>query len=291
MRTVSTGQDAPGVPKGSLIEAAGAQLADQRRAIHQRLLQGASGAEIVGAFSELVDGLIIGRYRNAVRQGEEKVALAGSQHCCLVALGGYGRRELAPYSDVDLMFLFESEAGDAAAALSREVLHHLWDLGFQVGHSVRTIRDCLELAPTDLAIKTSLMEARYLAGSAELFQQFQRRYLGRIVTRGIESFIEKKIEERRREYQKFGETVYLLEPNLKKSKGGLRDLHVLQWVGMVKHQAPTIQDLTDRGILSRPDYAALVDAREFLWRVRALLHVHAGMKFFPSTNRSGWLTS
>lgn len=277
MRTVSTGEDAPGVPKGSLIEAAGAQLADQRRAIHQRLLQGASGAEIVGAFSELVDGLIIGRYRNAVRQGEEKVALAGSQHCCLVALGGYGRRELAPYSDVDLMFLFESEAGDAAAALSREVLHHLWDLGFQVGHSVRTIRDCLELAPTDLAIKTSLMEARYLAGSAELFQQFQRRYLGRIVTRGIESFIEKKIEERRREYQKFGETVYLLEPNLKKSKGGLRDLHVLQWVGMVKHQAPTIQDLTDRGILSRPDYAALVDAREFLWRVRALLHVHAGM--------------
>ncbi|HEX7260829.1 MAG TPA: hypothetical protein VF258_03355, partial [Luteolibacter sp.] len=156
-------------------------------------------------------------------------------------------------------------------------MHHLWDLGFQVGHSVRTIRDCLELAPTDLAIKTSLMEARYLAGSAELFQQFQRRYLGRIVTRGIESFIEKKIEERRREYQKFGETVYLLEPNLKKSKGGLRDLHVLQWVGMVKHQAPTIQDLTDRGILSRPDYAALVDAREFLWRVRALLHVHAGM--------------
>ena len=277
MSTVSTGRDASGVPNAADVEAAGALLADQRRAIHQRLLDGASGADIVGAFSELVDGLIIGRYRNAVRQGEENVALAGSRHCCLVALGGYGRRELAPYSDIDLMFLFEPEAGDGAAALSREVLHHLWDLGFQVGHSVRTIRDCLELAPSDLAIKTSMMEARYLAGSAELFQQFQRRYLGRIVTRGIEGFIEKKIDERRREYQKFGETVYLLEPNVKKSKGGLRDLHVLQWVGMVKYQAATIQDLTDRGILSRQDYAALVDAREFLWRVRALLHVHAGM--------------
>jgi [protein-PII] uridylyltransferase len=274
---VSTGRDAPGVPNAASVEAAGARLADQRRAIHQRLLEGASGTEVIGAFSELVDALIIGRYRNTVRQGDEKISVAGSRHCCLVALGGYGRRELAPYSDLDLMFLFESEARDAAVTLSREVLHHLWDLGFQVGHSVRTIRDCLELAPTDLAIKTSLMEARYLAGSADLFQQFQRRYLGRIVTRGIERFIEKKIDERRREYEKFGETVYLLEPNVKKSKGGLRDLHVLQWVGMVKYQAATIQDLTDRGILSRQDYAALVDAREFLWRVRALLHVHAGM--------------
>ena len=277
MSTVSTGRDALGSLSAANVEAAGALLADQRRAIHQRLLEGTSGAEVIGAFSELVDGLIIGRYRNALRHAEEKVAAAGSQQCCLVALGGYGRRELAPYSDVDLMFLFESEAGDAAAALSREVLHHLWDLGFQVGHSVRTIRDCLELAPSDLAIKTSMMEARYLAGSADLFQQFQRRYLGRVVARGIKSFIEKKIDERRREYQKFGETVYLLEPNVKKSKGGLRDLHVLQWVGMVKYQAATIQDLTDRGILSRQDYAALVDAREFLWRVRALLHVHAGM--------------
>jgi [protein-PII] uridylyltransferase len=270
--TASTGRDTPGT-----LEAAGALLADQRRAIHQRLLDGVAGAEIVAAFSELVDGLIIGRYRNAVRQGGDKVAVAGAQQCCLVALGGYGRRELAPYSDIDLMFLFDADAGDVAANLSREVLHHLWDLGFQIGHSVRTIRDCLELAPTDLAVKTSLMEARYLAGSAELFQQFQRRYLSRVVTRGIEGYIEKKIDERRREYEKFGETVYLLEPNVKKSKGGLRDLHVLQWIGMVKHQAPTIQDLTDRGILSRQDYAALVDAREFLWRVRALLHVHAGM--------------
>jgi [protein-PII] uridylyltransferase len=274
---VSSGRDAFGVPSASDVAAAGARLADQRRAIHQRLLEGALGSEVIGAFSELVDGLIIGRYRNAVRQGEEDIALAGTRHCCLVALGGYGRRELAPYSDVDLMFLFESEAGDAAGVLSREVLHHLWDLGFQVGHSVRTIRDCLELAPTDLSIKTSMMEGRYLAGSAELFQQFQRRYMGRIVARGIESYIEKKIDERRREYQKFGETVYLLEPNVKKSKGGLRDLHVLQWVGMVKYQAATIQDLTDKGILSRQDYGALVDAREFLWRVRALLHVHAGM--------------
>lgn len=272
----TTGHESHALKAGD-IQADGALLADRRRAIHQRLLDGASGAEIVNAFSELVDGLIIGRYRNAVRKADEQVALAGSQHCCLVALGGYGRRELAPYSDIDLMFLFEAEAGEAATALSKEVLHHLWDLGFQVGHSVRTIRDCLDLAPTDLAIKTSMMEARFLAGSAELFQQFQRRYVSRVVNRGVTAFIEQKMAERRREYEKFGETVYLLEPNVKKSKGGLRDLHGLQWIGMVKYQAPTIQELKDRGLLARQDYAALIDAREFLWRVRALLHVHAGM--------------
>ena len=277
MSGVSTTGTGSGVLKALDVEADGALLSDRRRAIHQRLLDGASGAEIVSAFSELVDGLIIGRYRNAVRKADEPVAFAGSQHCCLVALGGYGRRELAPYSDIDLMFLFDAEAGEAAAVLSRAVLHHLWDLGFQVGHSVRTIRDCLELAPTDLAIKTSMMEARYLAGSAELFQQFQRRYLNRVVRRGVSGFIERKMDERRREYEKFGETVYLLEPNVKKSKGGLRDLHVLQWIGMVKYQAPTIQELRDGGMLARQDYAALTEAREFLWRVRALLHVHAGM--------------
>ncbi|WP_447980696.1 [protein-PII] uridylyltransferase [Candidatus Nitrospira bockiana] len=259
------------------IETAGALLAGRRRAIHQRLLDGAPGSEAVAAFTELVDGLIIGRYRNAVRQAPESVSVAGLQHCCLVALGGYGRRELLPYSDVDLMFLYRPEAERAAGELSREVLHHLWDLGFQVGHSHRTIRDCLELAPNDLTIKTSMMEARYLAGSADLFQEFKRRYMTRVVSRGAERFIEKKWDERRREYEKFGETVYLLEPNVKKSKGGLRDLHLLQWAGMVKFQAPTIQELTDRGILARQDYAALVEAREFLWRVRALLHVHAGM--------------
>ena len=271
MTPLSTGQ------WGVSVEAAGALLAGQRRTFHERLLAGASGMEIVSAFAEFVDGLVIGRYRNAVRTTDEKLSVAGLQHCCLVALGGYGRRELAPYSDVDLMFLYRPEAKDSVSVLSRDVLHHLWDVGFQVGHSVRTIRDCIDLASEDLTIKTSMMEARYLAGSPDLFQEFQRRYVGRVVTRAADRFIERKMEERRREYEKFGETVYLLEPNVKKSKGGLRDLHVLQWVGMVKYQAPTIQELTDRGILSRQDHAVLVEAREFLWRVRALLHVHADM--------------
>ena len=255
----------------------GTTLPEQRQAVYTRLLQGASGAEVLAAFTEFVDGLIIGRYRNAVRRGDDTFMTTGHQGCCLVALGGYGRRELAPYSDIDLMFLYKRELEAQVPFLIKEVLHHLWDLGFQVGHSVRTIYDCLELAGQDVSIRTAMMEARYLAGSADLFQEFQTRYRRRIVMRGVDRFIDAKRVERQKEYEKFGETVYLLEPNVKKSKGGLRDLHLLQWIGMAKYQAGTVQELTDRGLLSRHDSVVLTEAREFLWRVRAFLHFQAGM--------------
>ena len=145
-----------------------------------------------------------------------------------MALGGYGRRELAPHSDIDLMVLFKAYAKAMIPDLVKTVLHPLWDAGFQVGHSVRTVQECLDLAEEDLTIRTSMMEARFLAGSTELFQEFHDRYARRVVGKGTDRFIDQKLEERRREYEKFGETVYLLEPNVKKSKGGLRDLHVLQ---------------------------------------------------------------
>ncbi len=252
-------------------------LAGHRQVLRQRLVDGVSGAEVMAALTEFVDGLIIGRYRNAMRQAGEEAQVAGAQHCCLVALGGYGHRELAPYSDIDVMFLHYEKAGEVAPALFREVLHHLWDLGFQVGHSMRTVQDCIDLAAKDLTIRTSMMSARFLVGSPYLFQEFHRRYFREVVGRGTGQFIEQKVEERRREYEKFGETVYLLEPNVKKSQGGLRDFHLLRWAGMARFQAATLQDLADRSLLSRQDFLSLTEAREFLWRVRAFLHFEAGM--------------
>jgi len=254
----------------------GAALEEHRRVIAERVMGGVSGAETLAAMTDFVDGLIVGRYRDALRQGGDEVANIGLRRCCLMALGGYGRRELAPHSDIDLMFLFEAGADKPVEALVRSVLHPLWDCGFQVGHSVRTIGDAIELAEADVTVKTSMMEARFLTGNAELFQDFHRKYLRRVVSKNTDAYLDHKLEERRREYEKFGETVYLLEPNVKKSKGGLRDLHLLQWAGMARFQAPTIRELSDRGILSRADFLALTEAREFLWRVRALLHVHAG---------------
>ncbi len=252
-------------------------LAEQRQAIQQRLLAGASGEEVVAATTDMVDGLIIGRYRTAARTGGEALTTAGFQQCCLVAIGGYGRRELAPHSDIDLMFLFHPDAAKLMPELVKQVLHPLWDSGFQVGHSVRTIQDCLDLGVADLTVRTSMMEARFLAGSPELFQQFHARYLRKVVSSGFDAYLEQKVAERQREYRKFGETVYLLEPNVKKSQGGLRDLHLLQWIGSARFHASTIRELSDRGILSQADYRALKEAREFLLRVRSFLHIRAGM--------------
>ena len=252
-------------------------LAWHRQAIKQRLLDGATAAEVMAALTEFVDGLVRDRYRNAMKQAGEGAQIAGAQHCCLVALGGYGQREMAPYSDIDIMFLYSEEAGEAAPVLFREVLHHLWDLGFQVGHSMRTIQDCIELAGQDLSIRTAMMTARFLAGSPNLFQKFHRLYAKEVVGRGAGRFIEQKKEERQREYLKFGQTIYLLEPNVKKSKGGLRDFHLLRWAGMARFQAATVQDLADRSLLSRQDFLSVTEARDFIWRVRAFLHVGAGM--------------
>ena len=159
-------------------------LSEQRQAIQHRLLAGASGDDVVAATTDLVDGLIVGRYRTAARTGGEALTTAGFQHCCLVALGGYGRREMAPHSDIDLMFLFHPDAAKVIPELVKQVLHPLWDSGFQVGHSVRTIQDCVDLGLADLTVRTSMMEARFLAGSAELFQQFHARYLRKVVSRG-----------------------------------------------------------------------------------------------------------
>jgi [protein-PII] uridylyltransferase len=251
-------------------------LAWHRQALKQRLLDGATAAEVMAALTEFVDGLVRDRYRTAMRQAGEGAQVAGAQHCCLIALGGYGQRELAPYSDIDIMFLYSEDAGEAAPALFREVLHHLWDLGFHVGHSMRTIHDCIELAGQDLSIRTAMMTARFLAGSPNLFQKFHRLYAKEVIGRGVGRFIEQKIEERQREYVKFGQTIYLLEPNVKKSKGGLRDFHLLRWAGMARFQAATLQDLADRSLLSRQDFLSVTEARDFLWRVRAFLHVEAG---------------
>lgn len=267
-------------------------FAEQRRLISQRVMSGASGGEVFAAMTGLVDDLIVDRYHDLLRCGGQALADAGLRQCCVVALGGYGRRELAPHSDIDLMFLFRPGMMDAPESFVRAVLHPLWDVGFQVGHSVRTIVDSIELARVDNAVKTSMMEARYLAGSADLFRQFRRRYVRKVVAENVNEFLDRKLEERRREYAKFGETVYLLEPNVKKSKGGLRDLHLLQWAGMARHQAATIRELSERGILSRADAEALAEAREFLWRVRALLHVHAGAaQEILSFDEQVWLAS
>ena len=249
-------------------------LQEQRETLASTIEEGATGGEVVQAFSDFMDALLIARFREVIQQGNAEIR-ASWQQCSLVAMGGYGRRELAPHSDIDVMVLTQGNQAEMAHTISKGVFHRLWDLGFQVGHSVRSIAECLSIAEIDLPACTSLMESRFLGGNPVVFQEFQKKFDRRILKRQSKRFILDKIEERQREYAKFGGTVFLLEPNIKKSKGGLRDVHLVQWVGQARFGAGTIQELSNRGILAFQDYQVLQDAQEFLLRLRGFLHFEA----------------
>ena len=247
-----------------------AALDVSRQAIEAAHAHGATGMEVVTALSDLADE-ILRDLAHAHREGSSDVP-----GIALVALGGYGRRELAPYSDIDLMFLYAPDCEAQAGVLSTAILHHLWDLGFQVGHSLRTIVDCVALGQSDLTVRTALMEARRLAGDEALFEAFTRRYRADVMQKGVQEFIGAKLEERRQEYSRYGATNFLLEPNLKKGRGGLRDLHLLVWTALARHGTSSFEDLTAKDLLSADDTRSLQEAREFLWRTRNDLHFHAG---------------
>jgi [protein-PII] uridylyltransferase len=228
---------------------------------------GAAGAEVVRLLADLADNILLALYTEAsVKDPTDGV--------CLVALGGYGRQELAPYSDIDLMFLYSASGINRAKAISTHVLHALWDLGFQVGHSLRSIADCVSMSRADLIVRTSLMEARWLAGERQLFAAFTREFCRQSSGKAVQQFVIEKAEERRQEYGRFGATNFLLEPNVKKSRGGLRDIHLLQWVGLARYGTSSYPDLVRAGKLAAGDAEALAEAHDFLRRIRNELHFH-----------------
>ena len=219
---------------------------------------------LVAAHARLADHILA---RVWERQ-QERTPAAG---VALVAVGGYGRGELHPYSDIDLMLLLEK--GDAAGARGfvESLLRFLWDIGFEVGHSVRTVKDCVREARGDITVATNLMEARLLHGDAELFARM-RRLTGSAKIWPSKRFFAAKIEEQRARHQRFDDTAYNLEPNIKDGPGGLRDIQMIGWVTQRHFGAATLHDLVGLEFLSEPEHRALMRGRNFLWRVRSGLH-------------------
>ncbi len=260
--------------KASGIQWTRAALDARRQAIEGAHARGATGVEIVTALTDLADEILLDLY-HAHGGGSGVSGTPDGSGLALVALGGYGRRELAPYSDIDLMVLYAPGCEQQAEALSTAILHPLWDLGFQVGHSLRTIPDCLAMGKSDLTARTALMEARRLAGDRTLFDRFTQRYRAEVSQKGVQEFVADKLEERRQEYSRYGSTNFLLEPNLKKGRGGLRDLHLLKWTALARHGTSSFEDLTAKGLLSAGDAVVLGEAQEFLRRVRNDLHFSA----------------
>ena len=198
-----------------------------------------------------------------------------SERLCALAVGGYGRGEMAPYSDVDLLFLTPYKQTPWGESMIESVLYTLWDLKLKVGHSVRTAEDCLRLAASDLTIRTTLLENRVLWGDAALGAGTVDRLWDYFDRTGPE-FVALKLGERAERHGRQGSTRYLLEPNVKESKGGLRDLQTLFWIGKYLHRARDPEDLVAKGVFTPDELRIFSEAAAFLWTSRVHLHLLAG---------------
>jgi len=193
----------------------------------------------------------------------------------LVAVGGYGRSELMPGSDVDLLILLPDDENNRFDPQISELLTFLWDIGLEVGHSVRTIQDCVEQSLADITVVTNLMEARWLAGSEELFRRMQESTApGKIWN--SRTFFEVKSAEQRARHKKFHDTAYNLEPNIKEGPGGLRDIQMIAWVANRHFGTASLQQLVAHNFLTRKEYETLVEGRDLLWNIRFALHMLTG---------------
>ena len=195
---------------------------------------------------------------------------------CSSDLGGYGRGLLAPASDIDLLFVrpFKETAWDESVI--EFVLHMLWDLNLKVGHATRSIAECVRLGKQDITIRTSLLEARYLWGDRELYDELRRKFWSDIATGNGQDFVEAKLAERDARHTRQGESRYLVEPNVKEGKGGLRDLQTLYWIGKYLYRVEDPSDLVHHGVFTKDEYKTFQKAEAFLWTVRCHLHYLTG---------------
>ncbi len=218
---------------------------------------------IVEFFRGMLDGL------NSVDRRQVE------QNTSVVKMGGFGRGELAPFSDVDLMFLYRGTIDTMLTDALGSVVRHCWDAGIKLGHTVQNMRDAVRLGRSDITFATSAIEARLLCGDAQLLNDFRQLFRRKVVDRNLQSFTEQCIATRAVERKKFGGSVSQVQPNIKRSPGGLRDLHLMRWIGFARYQISEIDELHKVWALAEDDVRLLVEARDFLTRIRCDLHFHA----------------
>lgn len=251
--------------------AAREKLAEGRDKLRQQHDAGSPGIQVCARLTDLLDTVLLDLYHDALdevgREVESLIALA--------PYGGYGRRDVAPYSDVDLMLLHKPGADTQIAPFVRRLTRDIVDAGLELGYSRRTPGYACSLAQSDATIFTSLVESRYLAGSVSLFTSFMHRFR-RMALRRSQSLIAQIEGARHDERKQHGDTIYLLKPNVKRSRGGLRDLQLVRWVGFARWGEAEPSSLVLAGHLTAADRNKLRDSREFLLRLRNEMHFHAG---------------
>lgn len=240
------------------------------------LSAGGSGIAAARIISQAQDEIIGALYDFTVKHVYYAQLPSTAERIAIVATGGYGRGTLAPGSDIDLLFVLPYKQTAWGESVVEYMLYALWDLGLKVGHATRSIDDCIRLARSDMTIRTSVLEARYLWGDARLAEQLKLRFDKEIVGSGAMDFVEAKLAERDQRHKKSGESRYLVEPNIKEGKGGLRDLNTLFWIAKYVYRVEDPAELVGRGVFRADELDVFARAEDFLWTVRCHLHFLAG---------------
>jgi len=228
------------------------------------------------AYAYLIDQLVRTLYDFAFERVYPNANPTAGERQSVVATGGYGRGELAPQSDLDLLFLLSYKLTPHAEQVVEYMLYMLWDLGLKVGHATRSVDECIRMAKSDQVIRTALLEARYLWGDAGIYRELRSRFRELAASEGPVAFVEKKLAERDERHQKMGDSRYVVEPNIKDGKGGLRDLHTLYWIAKYIYQLDDPKDLVEKGVFTGREAAKFDRAHAFLITVRCHLHYIAG---------------
>ncbi|MGE5240437.1 MAG: [protein-PII] uridylyltransferase [Bacteroidota bacterium] len=242
-----------------------------RDMLRQQFFEHSGATSLVSKHAWLIDELIVRAWRRHLSLLPAKIPVA------LVAAGGYGRGELHPASDIDLMLLFDKNDPARTRPFIESLVRFFWDMGLEVGHSVRTLKDCVREARNDITVATNLMETRLLDGDDALFQKMRRMTHASKIWPSPKFFAAKRKEQIIRHHH-FEDTAYNLEPNVKDGPGGLRDIQTISWVTQRHFDTASLHDLIKLGFLTEEEYRALIAGRNFLWHVRAGLHYLAGRR-------------
>ena len=235
-----------------------------------------TGTQAARALSDLQDTIIQVLYDFATKHFYYAQNPTEAERLCVVATGGYGRAQLAPGSDVDLLFVRPYKETPWSESVIEFILYMLWDLGLKVGHATRSLGECVRLSKQDITIRTALLEARYLWGDNGLYEDLRKRFWADVATGTGLDFVEQKLAERDERHMRQGESRYLVEPNIKEGKGGLRDLQTLYWIGKYLYHVDDAADLVKHNVFTHDEYKTFQKAEAFLWDVRCHLHYASG---------------
>ncbi len=272
------------------LDAAGDELEQRRRALEilkqalfrgrmiakERLENGAGGIETARLLSGVTDEVVTALFDFTTVHVFRARNPTEGERLAVMAVGGYGRGALAPFSDLDLLFLRPYKQTAHTESVIEYMLYALWDLGFKVGHASRTVEECLKLSREDFTIRTSILEARRLTGDEKLAEELLRRFRNEVVKGTAAQFVAAKLKERDIRQERAGASRYLVEPNVKEGKGGLRDLNTLFWIAQYLHPVSQVDGFVQLDMFNRREVQAFIKAFDFLWAVRAHLHFATG---------------